>query len=554
MGVIYVKDLKTLLAGSAAVLLPMAVPVAVQAADLPSVKSAPVQYVRICDAYGAGFFFIPGTQTCLKIGGRVRFELSTQSNSNTFRHASTFAGSANAPKSGYLGPFTPDGGTAYYTGKNGKDSLSWLARGYLFVDARTQSAWGTVQAVMTLRVNSTSGFMAGNNTTGVFAATNGFGPTLDAAYVRFAGFTFGRASSNFTALPPYMYNTDYWGGFAAGIKQLAYTATFGGGFSASIALEDRHDMGSMVTANALGLNPNFNPLALPPAVANGGAITATAVGPSRLPNLVGNIRIDQAWGWAQLSGAVGQNTANVGGIFTNAAGGAAVAQPILQTTNGNGPLLKRTGWAIAGTVRINLPMIAAGDHLHLTAGYTNGMLDMIVGQAGVNGNAAKNGFYLGGLNRFDRSMTIFCTSQLAGPAAGCTTAGAETTKAWNVGGMFTHFWTPTVRQNFAASYVRVTPGRVTQNTDWAQGGLSKASAWTVGTNLIWSPVRGFDIGLELSYARAKQNITGNNGGLPSAVTIPGACPGNVAGCSPLAANFKVSPNVWNARLRVERNF
>ncbi len=417
--------------------------------------------------------------------------------------------------------------------KNGIDSLSWLSRGYLFVDARTQSAWGTVQSVMTLRVNSHSGIANGNYTTGAFANTNAFSPTLDAAYVRFAGFTFGRAASNFTALPPYMYNTDYWGGFAAGIKQLAYTATFGGGFSASIALEDRQDMGSMITANALGTNVFFG----------SGPAVASAAGPSRLPNLVGNLRVDQAWGWAQLSGAVGQTTAN----FANTVPAPAINP--LNAINGNGPLVKKTGWAIAGTVRINLPMIAAGDHLHLTAGYTNGMLDMITG-TGLNGNVPKNGFYMGGLQRLDRSMTIFCVD------AACTASGSEQTKAWNIGGMFTHFWTPTVRQNFAASYVSVTPGNRTRNTDWQQGGLSKANAWTVGTNVTWSPVRGFDIGLELSYARLNQRFATTPGAAPSLIVGAegAACPGGVPPCSPLVANFKVSPHVWNARLRVERNF
>jgi len=529
------KLMKSALLGTSAAL---ATVVGAQAADLPSTKSAPVEYVRICDVYGAGFFYIPGTQTCLKIGGRVRFEIETQSVSNIYRHASV--GGAAISKAAPF--FYGDNGA--FVNKNGIDSLGWLSRGYLFVDARTQSAWGTVQTVMTLRIASTSGSLAGNYTTGALASTNAFAPTLDAAYVRFAGFTFGRAASNFTPLPPYMYNTDYWGGFAAGIKQLAYTATFGGGFSASIALEDRQDMGQMITANALGGNPFQNPLALPPAAANGGAITATAVGPSRLPNLVGNLRVDQAWGWAQLSGAVGQNTANV------AAGGTA----LLPVTNGVGPLIKKTGWAISGSVRINLPMIAAGDHLHLTAGYTNGMLDMIMGQ-GLNGNVPKNGIYMGGLQRSDRSLTIFCTAT-AGVGGACTTVGSELTKAWNVGGMFTHYWTPTVRQNFAASYVRVTPGAITQLTDWQQGGLSKASAWTVGSNVTWSPIRDFDIGLELTYARLKQNFTGNRGGAPSlvnAAAAAGACPGG-APALPQFCSFKANPNIWNARLRIERNF
>ncbi|HET6377215.1 MAG TPA: porin, partial [Methylocella sp.] len=45
------------------------------AADLPARQAAPIEYVRICDAYGAGFFYIPGTDTCLRVGGLVLGEL-----------------------------------------------------------------------------------------------------------------------------------------------------------------------------------------------------------------------------------------------------------------------------------------------------------------------------------------------------------------------------------------------------------------------------------------------------------------------------------------------
>ena len=59
--------LKSLLFGSAALL---AAGTGAQAADLPTAE--PVEYVRICDAFGTGFFYIPGTDTCLRISGRVR--------------------------------------------------------------------------------------------------------------------------------------------------------------------------------------------------------------------------------------------------------------------------------------------------------------------------------------------------------------------------------------------------------------------------------------------------------------------------------------------------
>lgn len=37
-----------------------------------SALAEPVEYVKVCDAFGSGFYYIPGTDTCLRIGGRVR--------------------------------------------------------------------------------------------------------------------------------------------------------------------------------------------------------------------------------------------------------------------------------------------------------------------------------------------------------------------------------------------------------------------------------------------------------------------------------------------------
>src|SRR3954469_5236615 len=64
------KMVKSLILGSAAGLIAMS---GAQAADLP-VKAKAVEYVRICSLYGAGFYYIPGTDTCIKIGGFVRIE------------------------------------------------------------------------------------------------------------------------------------------------------------------------------------------------------------------------------------------------------------------------------------------------------------------------------------------------------------------------------------------------------------------------------------------------------------------------------------------------
>ncbi|WEX07680.1 porin [Chelativorans sp. AA-79] len=66
-------NIKSLLIGSAAL---SAVATGAQAADAIVVpEPEPMEYVRVCDVYGAGFFYIPGTETCLKIGGYVRYEI-----------------------------------------------------------------------------------------------------------------------------------------------------------------------------------------------------------------------------------------------------------------------------------------------------------------------------------------------------------------------------------------------------------------------------------------------------------------------------------------------
>src|SRR5947209_16352931 len=67
---VIMKMVKSLILGSAAGLIAMS---GAQAADLP-VKAKAVEYVRICSLYGAGFYYIPGTDTCIKLGGYVRVD------------------------------------------------------------------------------------------------------------------------------------------------------------------------------------------------------------------------------------------------------------------------------------------------------------------------------------------------------------------------------------------------------------------------------------------------------------------------------------------------
>ncbi len=67
--------IKSLLLGSAAALVAVS---GAQAADAIIVEPEPMEYVKVCDMYGAGFFYIPGTETCLKIGGHVRIDYDVE--------------------------------------------------------------------------------------------------------------------------------------------------------------------------------------------------------------------------------------------------------------------------------------------------------------------------------------------------------------------------------------------------------------------------------------------------------------------------------------------
>src|SRR6516225_9610941 len=113
-----------------------------QAADLPSLKAAPVEYVRICDAYGAGFFYIPGTDTCLRVGGLVLAETRAFNPSYAVLGAFFYGTGAAAPATGLI----PGAGT--YTNQRSRDAYGYAALGRIELDSRTQTGYGTLRTFM----------------------------------------------------------------------------------------------------------------------------------------------------------------------------------------------------------------------------------------------------------------------------------------------------------------------------------------------------------------------------------------------------------------------
>nr|WP_322098527.1 porin [Methylobacterium planeticum] len=497
-------------------------------------KAAPIEFVRVCSAYGAGFFYIPGTDTCLRISGRARFE------------------------AGVVG--------SNYT--RGSDLANYRGAMRLNVDARTQTAYGTLRAFTRLDVQSRTGnFVTSGSQQRVGNAFPALGPdtfgraqqyvNVDKAFVQFAGLTAGRASSFFD-----FYAHDFeimgvtLGSDVASTNLLAYTAKFGEGWSATVSLEDptfRWQPVFSSISNATSANSSFsiftNSASLAP-VANAlnpltglptSEVYYDVTQKNRTPDFVGALRLDQAWGSAQLSAAVhevgiGQPTGAIFGLNGGAASLAAVRRPS-----------NEYGWAVQGGVKINAPFIAPGDALYLQGAYGEGAMSY-------TGFQAYTATYLQNTRLTNNSpFDQYFNDAVVNPITG----KIELSTSFTVVGSFLHYWSPEWRSAVFGSYGEVRYGKsgraALSVSNGAVAGNVPASFLTspsgyalspilrdlnqivAGASLIWSPVKDLDIGAEGLYSR----VSLNQGRTPDA-TRPGV---NVN-----------SQDVYQVRARVQRDF
>jgi hypothetical protein len=286
-----------------------------QAADLP-IKAKAVQCVRICSLYGAGFFYIPGTDTCIKLGGYLRVDLTV----NGGIYDVPFYNGEGAMRDRYAN---------FY---NDRSRLT------LTVDTRTATEYGVVRTFgqadfnfSTFGSTSSIGLAASvypgawqgqvNNDT----AGNGY-VSVAMTFLRFAGFTFGKSASAFNT-PWHGYpgnNTSFLvGGYdtVTGVNNVQYSAQFGNGVSLTVGIDDSSASTYKRTQiiNAIGGAPGAavaaaGSVAAAPGAAGGNigftgacSVYYTAVGcaygGTSVPDFVGNVRVDQAWGLFQISGA-----------------------------------------------------------------------------------------------------------------------------------------------------------------------------------------------------------------------------------------------------------
>ncbi|TXM71395.1 porin [Methylobacterium sp. WL69] len=545
------KLLKSSLLASAAFLAAVA---GAQAADLPIKKAAPIEYVRVCSAYGNGFFYIPGTDTCIRLSGRARFEV------------------------GYAQTDSRTGGSGDTTGYRG------LAR--INVDARTQTAYGTLRAFTRLefasRTGSTQGIRSGTQER-IGNAFQAIGQdqvgrvqqfvSTEKAFIQFAGLTAGRASSFFDF---YAHDFEIMGGTGgsdlASTNLLAYTTKLGtGGLSATISLEDPSFRRNTIFSQEAQTSPAPQRVLISTDAFGRPVFGAVDVSQrNRVPDFVGSLRYDAAWGSAQLSAAAKElNTANF--IQGYAAGAPPSGVPIANFAGFTQRPASEFGWAVQGGVKINLPFIAPGDTLYLQGAYGEGAT-LYTGYSAYNGSYSSRTSTINGA-AFDPYMSDATLNPLTGKI--------ELSTSFTVVGSFLHYWSPQWRSAVFSSYgeLKFAPGARAGNALAYATGAAGGSAAAVnalagsqftgvvgqtsfgvspvlrdtyqivaGASLIWSPVKDLDIGVEGLYTKVgvQSGRVVDQTRSRGAVTAANIANGNV--------KTVTADDTYQLRMRIQRDF
>ena len=489
--------------------------------------------MKICSIYGAGFFYIPGTDTCIKIGGWVRAEYAFQTGNSSVQYNIGAGGRNN---------------------KIDSNEYNMRARWVTSIDVRTQTEYGT------LRAYSRAGFQT---TTGETAQGRIY---TERGFLQFAGFTFGKSQSYFDFFGgAFCYGCSYTGAAsmtgAAGTLLAAYTATFGNGFTATISLEDNvirrgsiwdasNDATNALTIGAIpgpashADSYNFVPVTVGDTAATG------------IPDIVGSLRVDQAWGSAQIAGALHQLRAGYFGNNTTGAGA-----NVLGVNNAFLSPGDAYGWAMMAGIVINLPW-QKGDKFHVEAAFSEGAGAYVGLDGGISG---KNNLF----NRFNGGnvAAAWAINSVFGTLA--STGGATSqnlTRYFTILSAIEHYWTPALRTDFWGSYTAAdyndvattlfcsspqspvrrlaAPNTPLTGATVVAGCNPDFNIWAVGLRTIWNPAPQFDVGLEVDYTRLE---TKHDPG-PVALNFAGA------GGRPVGVYLPSSENVWGSILRMQRNF
>ncbi|TYL80184.1 porin [Bradyrhizobium cytisi] len=499
------RMVKSLLLGTAAGLIAVG---GAQAADLP-VKAKAVEYVKICSLYGAGFYYMPGTDTCIKLGGYVRADAILGGAGDYGFNNSTAA--VNGGSNNRL--------TNYYYSR---------ARMDLNVDTRTATEYGVVRTYADMVFTYDTSNVTGSSPSAISPSAPALG--LFHAFIQFAGFTMGRTVSIFDApwqsypaggpdsIPGGSNHTN-------GINQFAYTADFGQGITGSIALEEE-TTASNGQSNLWNTSGFASPAAAATALITGSSYGSSDWGGTRVPDITGAVRVDQAWGLAQFSVAAHDLHPGYYG-----------------TTEPTGHPSDKWGWAVQGSLSIKNIPTGAGDVINLQAVYTDG--------------ATRYNFqslFPQSFLMFSGSSTAYQSVGFAGLADGVFGAGGsiDTVKTWGLRGGYTHNWSPnwasavyggyaqlkygtTGKALICANFAAIANAGATCNPDFNFG--------VIGVNTVWTPVKNLAFTADLSWSRLDQKYSGS-------ITAPAIS----TAAKPAAVYELKDQNSVTMMLRAQRNF
>jgi Porin subfamily len=502
------RTVKSLLLGSAAGLVAAA---GAQAADLP-VKAKPVEYVRVCSLYGAGFWYVPGTDTCLKIGSYIRVQTSWD------------AEGGGIP----IGFGNTDSATAGRFTRTDTSELAFRTRSAISVDLRTQTEYGTLRSYLEVDAQLSTGTGTAAQADTIF---------FDRGFIQFAGFTAGRIRSYFdiNSFAPYSYSNNRVSGDtgAAGIYGIAYTAQFGNGVTGTLSFEDG---GAQSNGNLTGPAEARGHMVTNLSMVNQFGLGTTSYDNAgwRFPDVVGALRIDQAWGYAQVAAALHDAS---GGYYQT--GGTALAAGI--EANGH-PGDVNLGWAATAGFTLNDVLGLKGDQFGMQAAYSQGAAGYVTRATGPfqiygSGHSAGFGWVTDG---------VFTTG-----------SNIELTTVWGINGFYQHFWNPKWRTSLYGGFVEVDYDS-TARTDFctAVGVTTPAVAfvpgagtnctpnfswWQVGTRTQWNPHPDLDIGVDVLYNHLNTAFPGT-----ATLAANGARTGGIYTIE--------DQNVLSVFFRIQRNF
>ncbi len=530
------KLVKSVVLGAAAILVGIG---AAQAADLP-VKAKAVEYVRICSAYGPGFWYIPGTDTCVKLGGYLRVD-------------TTFNGGAQ--------------GQPAWNGDIGQhnryaDYYSARSRMALTVDTRTATEYGAVRTFaqadfqFTTQANNTvnPASFTGSPSTGT--ASNllnqpGEGyVAVESVFIQFAGFTFGKSVSAYStpwnAFPGNI-SSFLLGGHdtTTGVNNIQYTAQFGNGVSGTIGLDDPVVFGRTNVYNlSLPLSATFT--------------TSNAYAGVRAPDIVGNIRVDQAWGLFQLSAAAHEvsgayNVLNTAAVPAGAIGPAGAISTGFSEINGH-PDSKWGGAVMAALNIKNIPT-GPGDDIKVDATWSKGATRQVISTSAASPSFA----IFSGSGRADAYQSIGFGATTDGvylPAFAGGDGTIHLTEAYGMRGAFNHNWDAHWSSSLFGSYAAVRYDGTAKAGMCANYLAGKAPSTDYSCNpdynvsqlgviTRWVPVKNLTFSAEVMWFHLDQKFTGT-----AALTPAAPKPGVAQGAR---YEFKDQDAV-SLQLRAQRNF